>query len=126
MAIGFTYVVACALISVLYVAALFSVNLVFQSNPLAISWAGSLVAVLPVVVLLGPLLHQVRRFADYWICRRRYEYLRALKVFNRYAKDISDLRLLALAVEQAITLGTGAEDVRLLVPTENGVWLILS
>ena len=122
MAIGFTYVVACALISVLYVAALFSVNLVFQSNPLAISWAGSLVAVLPVVVLLGPLLHQVRRFADYWICRRRYEYLRALKVFNRYAKDISDLRLLALAVEQAITLGTGAEDVRLLVPTENGVW----
>ena len=100
-----------------YVTILFSLNLLFQDNASAYSWPGSLAAVLTVAILLRPVLNRVQTVADRWFFRRRRDYLRALEIFSRETRDITNLRELAVVLEQSITLAMGAEGVRLLVPS---------
>ncbi|MFQ5872433.1 MAG: ATP-binding protein [Dehalococcoidia bacterium] len=120
LAKGFVYSVVSAVILGVYVALLFSFNLLFQNNASIFSWPGNLVAVLTVAILLKPLLDRVQKLAERWFWRKRYDYLRALESFTQDTKDTTNLRQLALVLEQAITVAMGAEDVRLLVPSPNG------
>ena len=114
---GFVYSVVSAVILGIYVALLFSLNLVFQDSVSPHSWPGSLAAVLTAAILLKPVLTRVQRVADRWFWRRRYDYLRALESFSHETRDITNLRQLGLVLEQSITLAMSAERVRLLVPS---------
>ncbi|MFQ5874251.1 MAG: GAF domain-containing protein [Dehalococcoidia bacterium] len=116
---GFVYSVVSGAILGVYVAFLFSFNLLFQSNASALSWPGNLVAFLTVAILLKPILDRVQRVADRWFSRKRYDHLRALEALSRETKGITNLRQLAIALEQAVTMAMGAEDARLLVPSAN-------
>ena len=113
---GFVYSVVSAVILGVYVTILFSLNLLVQDSAGAYSWPGGLAAVLTAAILLRPVLNRVQRVADRWFSRRRYDYLRALESFSHETRDITDLRELAMVLEQSITLAMGAERVRLLVP----------
>ena len=53
--------------------------------------------------------------------RGRYRTLRALQDFLRQAGEITNLRPLALSIEKKVAEATGAEEVRLLVPSANGL-----
>lgn len=114
---GFVYSVVSAVILGAYVTILFSFNVLFQDNASAYSWPGSLAAVLTVAILLRPVLNRVQTVADRWFFRRRHDYLRALEIFSHETRDITNLRELAMVLEQSITLAMGAESVRLLVPS---------
>ena len=114
---GFVYSVVSAVILGAYVTILFSLNLLFQDNASAYSWPGSLAAVLTVAILLRPVLNRVQTVADRWFFRSRRDYLRALEIFSHETRDITNLRELAMVLEQSITLAMGAEGVRLLVPS---------
>ena len=117
---AFLFVAVSAVILGVYLAILAPLNLLFQHDVYALSWPGSLMAFVVATALLNPIRRRVQDMATPWLCRKRYNYLRAMNIFTRYARDITDLRLLGLTVEQAITLATDAEDVRLLVPSDNG------
>ena len=104
-----------------YLALFVSLNAALLNSPFSFSWPATLVAVIAVVALAKPVRDGIQRLADSWFLRTRYDYLRAVKNFARYARDITDLKLLGLTVEQSIILATGAEDVRLLVPQGNGL-----
>ena len=120
LARAFLFVAVSAAILGVYLVILVPLNLLFQHDVYALSWPGTLPAFLAATALLNPVRRRVHDVATPWLCRKRYNYLRAMKIFTRYAKDITDLRLLGLTVEQAITLATDVEDVRLLVPSDNG------
>lgn len=53
--------------------------------------------------------------------RGRYKTLRGLQDFLRQAGEITNLRPLALSIEKKVAEATGAEEVRLLVPSANGL-----
>ena len=100
---------------------LFSLNLLLFSSALTFSWATALASLIVALLLAKPVMGRAQRAADSWFRRRRYDYLRSLENFARYARDVTDIRLLGLTMEQALILATGAEDVRLLVPSGNGL-----
>ncbi len=104
-----------------YLSLFVSLNAVLLKGPFSFSWPATLVAVIAVVALAKPVRDGTQKLVDSWLLRTRYDYLRAVKNFARYAKDITDLKMLGLTVEQSIILATGAEDVRLLVPQGNGL-----
>ncbi len=121
MAKAMAYVVTGAAILAVYVALVLLLNFIFLDSVSGFSWAIGIVAVLSMVPLVKPVLERVQKVADVAFRRNRYDYFRALKNFGRYASDLTDLRSLALTVEQALILSTGAEDVRLLVPSGSGL-----
>ena len=94
-------------------------NVLFHNDLSALTWPANLAAVLLVAALLKPVVEPAQRLANRSLRRTRGNYRRALAIFNRHTKDITDLRLLALTIEQAVTLATDAEDVRLLVPSDS-------
>ena len=116
---GFVYSVVSGAILGVYIAVLFSVNLLFQNSASALSWSGNLAAVLTVAILLKPILDRVQSVADSWFWRRRYEYLPALEGFSHETKDITDLRHLSTVLKQFVTTSLGAEATHLLVPSPN-------
>ncbi|MFQ5933244.1 MAG: ATP-binding protein, partial [Dehalococcoidia bacterium] len=116
---GFVYSIVSAVILGIYVSLLFFFNILFQNNASILSWPGNLAAVLTVAILLKPLLDRVQKVADNWFRRRRYDYLRALEGFSHETKDITDLKQLAIVLEQFVTRAIGAEDVLLLIPSGN-------
>ena len=100
---------------------LFSLNLSFFGTAFTFSWATTVASLLVALLLAKPVLDRTQRATDSWFRRRRYDYLRSLENFARYARDVSDIRLLGLTMEQALMLATGASDIRLLVPSGNGL-----
>ncbi len=116
---GVVYSIVSGIIMGAYVVLLFSLNLLFQNNAMDLSWPGNLAALLTVAIFLKPVVDRVQGVADRWFSRRRHDYFLALEAFSRETKDVTDLRQLANALEQAVTLAMGAENVRLLVPTGN-------
>ena len=91
----------------------------FHNDLFALTWPANLTGVLLVAALIKPMLAHAQRLANLTIRWTRGNHRRALEIFNRHTKDITDLGLLALTIEQAVTLATDAEDVRLLVPSDS-------
>ena len=117
---GFVYAQVILLSLGVYVSSVLLLNILFLNNLFALTWPINLAGVLILVSLVGQMTAWAQRTVDLSLQRNRANYRRALEIFDRQTKDITDLRLLALTVEQAITLATGAEDVRLLLLTDNG------
>ena len=88
---------------------LFSLNLLLFSSAPTFSWATALASLIVALLLAKPVMGRTQRAADSWFRRRRYDYLRSLENFARYARDVTDIRLLGLTMEQALILATGAE-----------------
>ena len=121
---GFGYAVVGALMLGVYVGLVASFNALFHNDISALTWPANLAGVLLVAALLKPVVARAQRLPNLPIRRTRGSYRRALEIFNRHTKDITDLRLLALTIEQAVTLATDAEDVRLLVPSGSGAQFV--
>ena len=115
---GFAYLVVGVLMLCIYIGMVGSTSL-FHNDLFALTWPANLTGVLLVAALIKPMLAHAQRLANLTIRRTRGNHRRALEIFNRHTKDITDLRLLALTIEQAVTLATDAEDVRLLVPSDS-------
>ena len=117
---AFVYTQVLQLSLCVYVGSVIILNAVLLDNLFILTWTTNLVAVLILVSLVGQITVWGRRTGDLSFRRNQTNYRRALEVFDRQSKDITDLQLLALTVEQAITMATRAEDVRLLILTDNG------
>ncbi len=108
-----------------YVAALALHSAAIRSESPPFSWPALLAGLLMyAVVLSGPVARRVRRYVGDRLPGARGDSRRASRILNTYARDITDLDTLALAVEHAITVATGAADVRLLVPAAKGTWFV--
>jgi signal transduction histidine kinase len=114
---GIVYSVVSIIIVGAYIAVVFSFGFIFEKNISELPWFLYLGAVLVAAVLLKPVFDRAQQLVDTWFWRRRSDYLRALEDFSEQAKDLNDLHILAITLEQAITLSLGSDKVTLLVPS---------
>ena len=121
MATTVAYMVAGAIVVGLYACLLFLLNLIFFGDILSYSWPTVIGPVAVALLLAKPVLERTQKVADSWLRRKGYDSLRTLTNFTRYARDITDLKLLALTIEQGLMIATGAEEVRLLAPSSSGL-----
>ena len=117
--------VALAAGSVVYLALRSLLSTVFGPEAVPFSWPAVVAGLFVSATLLaGPVSGRVRGFVEARVSSIRRDSRRALKILGTYAHNITDLSTLALAVEHAMTVATGAKDVHLLVPAGNGTWFL--
>ena len=116
---GLVYSAVSTIVLGVYLSLLLSLSLLFGRNVATLSWPANLAAVLAAAILLKPALDRVQRLVDRRFWRRRADHVRALEDLSEQTREVTDLTRLATALEQAAGRATGAQFVRLIVPTAN-------